>query len=156
MMIPAPAPMVPLSIMVDSPDDVPAADRTDRHGYTRPIDRGQLREPLPGLRAQSLASPGSGALHAVVYYTEINAGSAGPDTHIHEFDQYYLVLDGELTVELALEKHVVPSRAGGRACRRSASPVQHRSGNREAPVRVDAGSRGGQTMGPWRRLHRER
>lgn len=40
MMIPAPAPMAPLTIMVDSPDDVPAADRTDRHGYTRPIDRG--------------------------------------------------------------------------------------------------------------------
>jgi mannose-6-phosphate isomerase-like protein (cupin superfamily) len=110
MMIPAPAPMAPLTIMVDSPDDVPAADRSDRHGYARPIDRGQLKEPLPGLRAQSLGDPRSGSLHAVVYYTEINAGSAGPDTHIHEFDQYYLVLDGELTVELALEKHVVSSR----------------------------------------------
>jgi mannose-6-phosphate isomerase-like protein (cupin superfamily) len=107
MMIPAAAPMAPLTIVVDSPDDVPAADRSDRHGYTRPIDRGHLTEPLPGLRAPSLGDPRSGSLHAVVYYTEINAGSAGPDTHIHEFDQYYLVLDGELTVELALEKHVV-------------------------------------------------
>jgi len=148
--------MVPLSIMVDSPDDVPAADRTDRHGYTRPIDRGQLREPLPGLRAQSLASPGSGALHAVVYYTEINAGSAGPDTHIHEFDQYYLVLDGELTVELALEKHVVPSRAGGRACRRSASPVQHRCRDGETRVSLGASSGARPIMGPRRRRHRER
>jgi mannose-6-phosphate isomerase-like protein (cupin superfamily) len=110
MMIPAPAPMVPLTIMVDSPDDVPAADRTDRHGYTRRVDRAQLSEPLPGLRAQPLSGPGSGSLHAVVYYAEINAGSAGPGTHIHEFDQYYLVLDGELTVEVALEKHVVSPR----------------------------------------------
>jgi len=27
--------------------------------------------------------------------------------HIHQFDQYYLVLEGELTIEVALEKHVV-------------------------------------------------
>ena len=59
---------------------------------------------------QSLSGPGSGSLHAVVNYTEVNAGSAGPDTHIHEFDQYYLVLDGELSVEVALEKHVVSPR----------------------------------------------
>jgi mannose-6-phosphate isomerase-like protein (cupin superfamily) len=110
MMIPAPAPMAPLTIMVDSPDDVPDADRTDRHGYTRRVDRAQLSGPLPGLRAQSLGGPGSGSVHAVVNYTEINAGSAGPDTHIHEFDHYYLVLDGELTVEIALEKHVVSPR----------------------------------------------
>jgi mannose-6-phosphate isomerase-like protein (cupin superfamily) len=110
MVIPAPAPMAPLTIMVDSPDNVPAADRTDRHGYTRRVDRGQLSEPLPGLRVQSLSGPGSGSLHAVVDYIEINAGSAGPHTHIHEFDQYYLVLDGELTVEVALEKHVVSPR----------------------------------------------
>lgn len=59
---------------------------------------------------QSLSGPGSGSLHAVVNYTEVNAGSAGLDTHIHEFDQYYLVLDGELSVEVALEKHVLSPR----------------------------------------------
>ena len=78
MMIPAPAPMAPLTIMVDSPDDVPAADRTDRDGYTRRVDRAQLSEPLRGLRAQPLSGPGSASLHAVVYYAEINAGRPAP------------------------------------------------------------------------------
>ena len=57
MMIPAPAPMAPLTIMVDSPDDVPAANRTDRDGYTRRVDRAQLSEPLRGLRVQPLSAP---------------------------------------------------------------------------------------------------
>jgi mannose-6-phosphate isomerase-like protein (cupin superfamily) len=108
MIIPAPAPMAPLTIMVDSPDDVPAADHTDRHGYPRRVDREKLSQPLPGLRVQSLS--GAGSLNAIVHYVEVDPGSAGPDTHIHEFDQYCLVLDGELTVEVALEKHVVSPR----------------------------------------------
>jgi quercetin dioxygenase-like cupin family protein len=38
---------------------------------------------------------------------ELEPGSAGPNTHIHDFDQYYLVLEGELTVEVALQTHTV-------------------------------------------------
>ena len=47
------------------------------------------------------------ARRCVVNYMEVDPGSAGPGTHVHEFDQYYLVLEGQLTVEVALEKHVV-------------------------------------------------
>ena len=111
MVIPAPAPMAPLTIMVDTPDDVPTADRTDRHAYTRRVDAGQSSEPVPGRRVHSLSSPDSGSVHAVVDYVEISADDrTDAHTHIHEFDQYYLVLDGELTVEVALEKHVVSPR----------------------------------------------
>jgi quercetin dioxygenase-like cupin family protein len=42
---------------------------------------------------------------------ELDPGSAGPDTHIHDFDQYYLVLEGELTVEVALQTHTVPKHS---------------------------------------------
>ena len=108
MIIPAPAPMAPIALMVDTPDDVPAADRTDHPGYTQRINPDLLNAVMPGLGMAALTGPGMGCHQAVVNYFEVAAGSAGPDTHIHGFDQYYLVLEGELTVEVALQTHVVP------------------------------------------------
>lgn len=110
MIIPAPSPMAPIALMVDTPDDVPAEHRTDDPGYTRRVDPDQLNQAMPGLRLLPLTGPGMGCANAVVNYMELDAGGAGPNTHIHEFDQYYLVLEGELTVEVALQKHVVPPR----------------------------------------------
>ncbi|MFE1980130.1 MULTISPECIES: cupin domain-containing protein [Streptomyces] len=110
MLIPAPGPMAQLAYMVDSPDDVPASHRTDHPGYTRRVDPEALDEAMPGLKMLALASPATGARHTVVNYMEVAPGGAGPGTHIHAFDQYYLVLEGELTVEIALEKHVVGPR----------------------------------------------
>ncbi|MEU1183295.1 cupin domain-containing protein [Streptomyces sp. NPDC005820] len=106
MIIPAPAPMAQIAIMVDSPADIPAEDRTDRRGYVRTLDPAALPEALPGFRMQPLADPESGSHGAVVNYLEVDPGRAGPGTHVHEFDQYYLVLEGRLTIEVALEKHI--------------------------------------------------
>jgi quercetin dioxygenase-like cupin family protein len=107
MIVPAPSPMAEIDLMVDSPADVPAGHRAERPGYVRKVDPAALTEPLPGLRSQSLADPESGSGHTMIFYVEVGSGDAGPATHIHEFDQYYLVLEGRLTVEVALEKHVV-------------------------------------------------
>lgn len=107
MIIPAPAPMAQIAIMVDSPADVPPEDRTDRRGFVRQVDPDALAEPLPGLRVQPLVDPESGSHRTVVNYMEVGPGSAGPGAHVHEFDQYYLVLEGQLIVEVALERHVV-------------------------------------------------
>jgi quercetin dioxygenase-like cupin family protein len=107
LIVPAPSPMAQIAIMVDTPADVPEQDRTERRGYLRRVDAAGSAEPFPGLLMQPLAGPGSGSLHTVVNYMELAPGGAGPGTHVHEFDQYYLVLDGELTVEVALQTHVV-------------------------------------------------
>jgi mannose-6-phosphate isomerase-like protein (cupin superfamily) len=107
MIIPAPAPLAQIAIMVDSPEDVPVEDRTDRRGYVRRVDPAALTEPMPGMRLAPLADPESGSPHTIVNYLEIGPGGAGPGTHVHEFDQYYLVLEGQLTIEVALEEHVV-------------------------------------------------
>jgi len=107
MIIPATAPLAQIAVMVDSPADVPAGDRTGRRGFVRQVDPDALAEPLPGLRVQPLADPESGSHRAVVNYMEVGPGGAGPGVHVHEFDQYYLVLEGQLTVEIALERHVV-------------------------------------------------
>jgi mannose-6-phosphate isomerase-like protein (cupin superfamily) len=107
MIIPTPTPGTSLAHMVDSADDVPAERRATQEGYVRTVEDERLKEALAGFRLQPLADPGSGSSHAVVNYAELDAGSGGPDMHIHAFDQYYLVVDGELTVEVALGKHVV-------------------------------------------------
>ncbi|HKP41605.1 cupin domain-containing protein [Mycobacterium sp.] len=108
MLIPAPSPIAQIAYMVDTPDEVPAPHRADRRAYTRSVHIAALSEQMPGLRVQSLATPGQGSVHTVVNYMEVDSGSAGPGTHIHDFDQYYLVLEGELTVEIGLEKYVAP------------------------------------------------
>lgn len=107
MIIPATAPMAQIAFPVESPQAVPDEYRTSQPGYVRKVERAALEEPLPGLRVQPLADPEAGSHRSVVNYMEVAPGSAGPGTHVHEFDQYYLVLEGELTVEVALEKHVV-------------------------------------------------
>jgi len=107
MIVPAPSPMAQVDLVVDSPEDVPAEHRADRPAYVRKVDRTVLTEALPGMWVQSLADRESGSESTLMYYVEVGPGDAGPDTHIHEFDQYYLVLQGQLTVEVALQTHVV-------------------------------------------------
>ncbi|MEV7976797.1 cupin domain-containing protein [Streptomyces sp. NPDC086519] len=107
MIVPAPAPLTQIAIMVDSPADIPVEDRTDRPGLVRALDLTAVPEVLPGMRMQPLVDPESGSHRTVVNYMEVDPGKAGPGTHVHEFDQYYLVLEGQLTVEVALEKHIV-------------------------------------------------
>lgn len=108
--VPAPSPLDQIALFVDHPDDVPSEDRCTASGYTRSISEAELSEPMPGMRLQSLAAPRWGSRDSVVNYMELGPGSSGPGTHIHHFDQYYLVLEGQLTVEVALEKYLVPPR----------------------------------------------
>jgi mannose-6-phosphate isomerase-like protein (cupin superfamily) len=103
---PCPRPSVPIVYLVDSPDDVPADDRTDVAGFVRSHADGQLAEPLPGFRMTPLLGPPDGSRHITVNYAEVDPGKAGPATHVHAFDQYYLVLEGQLTIEIALHKQV--------------------------------------------------
>ncbi|MFC9553766.1 cupin domain-containing protein [Rhodococcus sp. NPDC056960] len=107
MIIPRPGPGAPLAYPVDSPSDVPEDRRATQRAYIRQIDESEFVEPMSGFRLQPLADPSTGSLQAVVNYAEVDSGSAGPGMHIHPFDQFYLVLEGELTVEVALEKHTV-------------------------------------------------
>ena len=107
MMIPAPMPGSQIVFLVDSPDRVPPGESTDRNGYVCQIDPQLCSEPMPGFRVHSLATPETGATGTVVNYAELDPGGGGPGTHFHEYDFYILVLEGELTVEIALEKHRV-------------------------------------------------
>jgi mannose-6-phosphate isomerase-like protein (cupin superfamily) len=105
--VPAPTPGAQIALLVDSPEDVPDERRNDRPGFVKTVDLTRLTEAMPGFKLMPLADPASGSSKTVISYAELSPGSAGPGTHIHEFDQYYFVLEGELTVEVALEKHKV-------------------------------------------------
>lgn len=55
-----------------------------------------------------LANRASGANHAAVYLAEVPPGKDTPPLHVHEFDQFYFVLQGILSVEIGLMRHDVP------------------------------------------------
>lgn len=105
---PTPRPSVAIVYPVDSPDAVPEEDRTTKVGIVKNPTRDDMIEPLPGFRMVPLIRPEEGSEHIIVNLAEVDPGKRGPAMHIHDFDQYYLVLEGELTVEIALHKQVVP------------------------------------------------
>jgi mannose-6-phosphate isomerase-like protein (cupin superfamily) len=45
-----------------------------------------------------------GASHMGLYRAEVPVGSGGPPLHFHDFDQFYFVLDGTLTVQIGLTR----------------------------------------------------
>lgn len=106
MLFPSPHRFRQLAYMVDKPENVPDKWKTSKKAYVRGIDQAKVLEPAPGLKTFPLADPSSGSDNAYLYYAELLPQKNDPTTHIHEFDQYYFVLEGELTVEVALQKHV--------------------------------------------------
>lgn len=58
------------------------------------------------LRFHHLAERETGSEHARVYYAEADPGKGGPPLHFHDFDQFYYILEGCLTVQIGHEKFV--------------------------------------------------
>lgn len=52
-----------------------------------------------------------GSEHVGLYLADMAPGKDGPRTHIHDFDQFYFVVAGHLDVEVALERHTVPTNS---------------------------------------------
>lgn len=50
-----------------------------------------------------------GSDHVGMYLADMAPGQDGPRTHVHDFDQFYFVVSGELQVEVGLEQHSVGS-----------------------------------------------
>jgi mannose-6-phosphate isomerase-like protein (cupin superfamily) len=108
---PTPVVGVPVAIPVDSPADVPPDRRAALDGFVLAVEPGSLMEAKPGFRIQLLIDRDNGSANAAIMYAEVDPGGGGPGTHVHEFDQYYLVLEGTLTVEVALHTHQVEAPA---------------------------------------------
>ncbi|KAJ3546940.1 hypothetical protein NM208_g1756 [Fusarium decemcellulare] len=94
-------------IMIEKPEDIPEELRASSKGYVIRVDPKFLKELLPGFKVLPLADPSPGSRRAVVMYPEVGPEMGEPPAHVHEFDQYYFVLEGELTIDVALQKHRV-------------------------------------------------
>ncbi|HWI74691.1 MAG TPA: cupin domain-containing protein [Baekduia sp.] len=84
-----------------------ATDSTDlggRRPIIRTLEEVGLKEALPGFSTARLLQRSDGSEHMALYVGQVEPGGAGQGTHVHEFDQFYYVLEGELTVEVALQR----------------------------------------------------
>jgi mannose-6-phosphate isomerase-like protein (cupin superfamily) len=61
----------------------------------------------PGYRSNILADRQSGFDGGHLRIDRMDAGGSGPGLHIHKFDQFYFVLEGTLSVEVAGERYDV-------------------------------------------------
>ena len=104
---PTPRPSVAIVYPVSSPDDVPLEDRSGRVGIVKHPDGDDFLEPVSGFRMIPLIGPNDGSANIILNLAEVDPGKGRPGTHVHDFDQYYLVLDGDLTVEIGLRTEVV-------------------------------------------------
>jgi len=63
-----------------------------------------------GMTITPLVGPEQDSSSALIYIGGLPADAAGPRLHLHEFDQFYLVLDGLLGVQIGLEEYTVGPR----------------------------------------------
>lgn len=103
LIVPCPRPGSPIFHPVDTPQLAPRADG----GFVTVLADDQFVVPpaVPGMSVLPLLNNENSVVNAI----RVSPGGEGPGTHIHEFDQYYVVLEGELHVEVALERHIAPA-----------------------------------------------
>jgi quercetin dioxygenase-like cupin family protein len=63
-----------------------------------------------GMRLTPLVGRQNGSNHAMIYHAELPQGAAGPTLHTHDFDQFYVVLEGLLGVQIGLREYTVEPR----------------------------------------------
>lgn len=111
MQFPSPHRFKQVGYLVDTPKDVPAEWQTSVKPYIRHVADYKPTELRPGTNIVPLADPSSGSKHAQIYHMEVHPQKNDKASfHIHEFDQYYFVLEGEVTVEAALQKASVAEK----------------------------------------------
>jgi quercetin dioxygenase-like cupin family protein len=120
---PAPIRGLPLAYNVgDAPTALPPGfSLTSIHNGTQPLDRSKPRVPgwvrsledapfndthVPGFRARIACSTKLGASDVMVNVADVDPGP-GPSWHIHEFDQFYYVLEGRLSVDIVNKSYDV-------------------------------------------------
>jgi mannose-6-phosphate isomerase-like protein (cupin superfamily) len=59
---------------------------------------------LPGFAIQKLLEARDGSPSMTLYVATVAPGAAGPGLHIHDFDQFYYVLEGTMSIEVGLRQ----------------------------------------------------
>lgn len=86
-------------------------ESTDANGLGYYVEQGDM-SPFEGdgHRMEKLITRAKGSTHVEAYVVTVPPGNAGPALHIHEYDQFYLVLGGRLHVQYALTTYVAEAR----------------------------------------------
>ena len=111
-------------------------DSTDAGGrpyFVRPLREDEFVPTLDGFAIQKLLQRSDGSENIALYVGLVEPGGAGPDTHIHHFDQFYYVLEGELSIRVGLDEFtarphdlvVLPAGVPHRQSNEGASPERH-------------------------------
>lgn len=100
---PQPSPAMPLAEFVDTKEG------GNGRGYVRTADEAILAgdPPYPGMDMtfEWLVSREIGPEHASIYLAEVRPNSRGPHLHVHDFDQFYFVLEGSMAVQIGAKEY---------------------------------------------------
>lgn len=113
-----------------APPDVPSRSA---QGWVRKTDTVEFANThVPGFRVRRMIDRAQGSSAVALYVAEVEPGP-GPSWHIHEFDQFYYVLDGTLAVDIANRHYdvtphqllVIPAGVPHRNWNASSEPERH-------------------------------
>ncbi|MFT3864165.1 MAG: cupin domain-containing protein [Solirubrobacterales bacterium] len=111
-LVPGIHPMDPLMTPVEStdPQGLPyAVVPVPADGYGDPARLPAGLDPSvadPNFGIQVVTERKMGSQHHLMYVGKVDPGAGGPPLHVHEFDQFYYVLEGRLSVEIGFETFV--------------------------------------------------
>jgi mannose-6-phosphate isomerase-like protein (cupin superfamily) len=63
----------------------------------------------PGMTANWLVTREEKSEHTTIYLTSVEAGASGAPTHVHTFHEFYYVIEGTLSTEIALSRYDAPA-----------------------------------------------
>ncbi len=86
-------------------------DEVDAHGLPYYVET-EDQSPFEGdaSRMERLITRSKGSSHVEAYVVTVPPGESGPPLHIHDYDQFYLVLEGTMNVQYALDTFVAGPR----------------------------------------------
>lgn len=93
--------------------------------FVRPLAVDGFAASLPGFSIQKLLQRSDGSTNMSLYIGVVEPAGGGPGTHVHNFDQFYYVLEGTLTGQVGLE----PFTAGPHTLVVLPAGVPHRQWN---------------------------
>ena len=108
-------PELHLDVLVPPPPRMQPASRPAEPGdrgpgtsYVRTVGDDYDPSHVPGFDMARVAGPQTGSHGIIVNVAKVDPSSPGTSWHIHPFDQLYWVLEGQLTIDVADQHHVVP------------------------------------------------
>ncbi|HUA49952.1 MAG TPA: cupin domain-containing protein [Solirubrobacteraceae bacterium] len=99
-------------VLPTHPLGLPADGDTDDRGlpyFVRGASADGPTPEAPGITNQWLVTGEDKSDHATIYLTSLETGTSGTATHINAFHEFYYVIEGTLSTEIALDRYDAPA-----------------------------------------------